>query len=388
MAPARGRRALSERTWGVVGAGAVAAAGAVLLACWSAPPLSSDLAAPAERIELEAERAGAAQFWPERYAAYRDRLVEARAVLRQEAARWCLLRDRSRVAQAFAELERDGEALLAAARQRSAELQREAAGRLVVAERRLGELRALVNDLGMDLPPAPLSAAELALREARQYADAGAYERTRDLVERAWGAFGRAERHAQSQIARYLGGSALARWQRWIRETVALSHAGPAVVIAKAERRLVVYRSGRVVADYPVELGYNALADKLYEGDGATPEGRFRIVAKKSGAETRYYLALLLDYPTPADRRRHRLAVRRGLIPPRAYIGGLIEIHGQVPGPTERTSGCVGLEHRALARVFDLVEVGTPVTIVGAASRENPVAQRGRARRQVRLASL
>jgi hypothetical protein len=87
---------------------------------------------------------------------------------------------------------------------------------------------------------------------------------------------------------------------------------------------------------------------------------------------------LLLDYPTPGERRRHQLAVRRGLVPPQARIGGLIEIHGRAAGPTDRTSGCVSLDHQALVTLFDLVDTGTQVTIVGAASPRNPVAQHAR----------
>jgi hypothetical protein len=363
---------------GTVGAGVAVAAGVTLLVSWTSASLPPELPAAAERIEQEASRAGAAELLPEQYAAYRRRLVEARRVFREEAGRWSVLQDRARVEQTFTDLERDGQALLLAARQRSAAVRQEAVEHVEATEERLVRLRALATKLGMYLPPSPLAAADLALREARQYLSAAAYERVPGLVEAAAAALRRAEDYAQGQIARYVDGPAMARWRRWMQEAVASSRTGPALVIAKAERRLFLYRHGHVVAEYPVDVGFNALADKLYEGDGATPEGRFRIVAKKSGMETRYYRALLLDYPTPGDRRRHQLAVRRGLVPRQARIGGLIEIHGRGLGPTDRTSGCVSLDHQALGTLFDLVDPGTPVTIVGAASPRNPVAQHAR----------
>ncbi len=344
----------------MVGAGVAVAAGATLLACWTSAPLPSDLPAAAERIEEDASRAGAAELLPEQYAAYGRRLVEARRVFRREADRWCVLQGRARVEQAFADLELDGRALLLAARERSAAIRQEAVRHLEATERQLARFRAWQSELGMYLHPSPLSTADLALREARHYLDAGVYERARGRVDVAATSLRTVEGQARSQVLRYSEGPAMTRWRRWIRDAVALSRAGPVLVIAKAERRLFLYRHGHAVADSPVGLGFNALADKLSEGDGATPEGRFRIVAKKSGTETRYDRALVLDYPTADDRRRHAQAVRRGLLPRQARIGGLIEIHGRGPGPADRTSGCVSLDHEALVTPCSTWSTGAP----------------------------
>jgi hypothetical protein len=381
MAAARGGAAPSRRVGRAIAIGIAlfGGTGPVLLTCGGAASLPADPPAAVERIEMELSRAGARELVPDAHAAYERRARDVRRLLREERDRWCWRRDPARAEEAVAALEREGEALLRAAGERRAALHRQTVEHVEATERRLGRLRAMTTALGMYLEPAPLAAAELALREARTYLGAGAVERVRELVERAGVALRRVEDQAQRQAARYVDGSAVRRWRRWVQEAVAASRAGVVLVVAKAERRLFVYRHGRVVADYPIALGFNALADKVAEGDGATPEGRFRIVAKKSGAETRYDQALLLDYPTPADRRRHLMAVRRGLVSPRARIGGLIEIHGEVSGPTDRTSGCVALAQPALSAIFDLVEPGTPVTIVGAASSRNPVAQYFRA---------
>ncbi|WP_272481620.1 hypothetical protein [Rhodothermus marinus] len=69
-------------------------------------------------------------------------------------------------------------------------------------------------------------------------------------------------------------------------------------------RRCLVYRGDRQVAIFPIELGPNWMGTKHYAGDRATPEGRYRMVRKLGPGETRYYRALLLDYPNAEDRAR------------------------------------------------------------------------------------
>lgn len=154
-------------------------------------------------------------------------------------------------------------------------------------------------------------------------------------------------------------------WQSWVDATVA--EGGTAVVVDKLGRRCFLLRGGRVAATFPAELGRNGLSDKLFAGDGATPEGRYRIIEKKDRGSTRYYRALMLDYPTAADLREFRAARRRGLIPAGRGVGGLIEIHGHGGRSSNWTSGCVALRNQHMDKLFDSVAVGTPVTIVGAA---------------------
>lgn len=158
------------------------------------------------------------------------------------------------------------------------------------------------------------------------------------------------------------------RWQRWVNEVVAYSRRGrPAVVVDKLGRRCVLLRNGRVVATYRAELGRNGLEDKLYSGDAATPEGRYRVVEKRGPGQTIYHLALLLNYPNPEDWRAYQAALRRGWIPRGRGIGGLIEIHGEGGKGINWTDGCVALPNDQMAALFRQVEVGTPVAIVGTA---------------------
>ncbi|HXU34715.1 MAG TPA: L,D-transpeptidase, partial [Thermoanaerobaculia bacterium] len=164
------------------------------------------------------------------------------------------------------------------------------------------------------------------------------------------------------------------RWQSWVDETIeATVPDSVAVVVDKQRHRGFLVRGGRVVLGFPVELGARGMFRKLWEGDGATPEGRYAITAKKDLGASLYHRALLLDYPNANDRRDHDEAVRRGLVTARRGPGGLIEIHGDGGRGQDWTNGCVALSDADIDRLFPEVEVGTPVTLVPTAIlREAP----------------
>lgn len=158
-----------------------------------------------------------------------------------------------------------------------------------------------------------------------------------------------------------------ARWRRLVQETVAISRRSgtTAIVVDKLNRRLVIYDDGREVATYRAELGAKGLRRKLHSGDQATPEGRYRVTEVRGPGRTRFYKALMLDYPNAEDRARYEHGRRTGQVPLRAGIGSLIEIHGEGGQGDDWTNGCVALSNRDMDRVFARARVGTPVTIVG-----------------------
>lgn len=177
------------------------------------------------------------------------------------------------------------------------------------------------------------------------------------VVDRAW----------LSLHSRFRDASLRRQWQRWASETIAHSReTGEAVILVdKLKRRLVIYRDGRPVATFPAELGLNGLRAKSHSGDRATPEGLYRVVDLKEGRRTRYYKALLIDYPNDADRARFALRQRRGEIPRRVGIGNLIEIHGDGGEGRDWTDGCVALRNDYMDSVYAHARLGTRVTIVG-----------------------
>ncbi len=132
---------------------------------------------------------------------------------------------------------------------------------------------------------------------------------------------------------------------------------------------MIVYRKGVAVAEFDVGLGFNGLSDKLHSGDDATPEGRYQITKKIPAS--RFYKALLINYPNEEDRRRFASAKQRREIPYWVGIGGLVEIHGG--GEDSLTRGCVSVDDKVMDELFAMVSVGTPVTIVGTLDRESPI---------------
>jgi murein L,D-transpeptidase YafK len=153
--------------------------------------------------------------------------------------------------------------------------------------------------------------------------------------------------------------------------TIADSRAsgGTAIVVSKEQHLLQLYRGGRLVRSYRAEMGYNAVHTKLRAGDGSTPEGRYRITAKKGAGQSTYYKALLLNYPNEEDRQRFERARRAGSVPRGASPGGLIEIHGEGGRGKDWTKGCVALTNGDIDDLFARVGIGTPVTIVGSDGR-------------------
>jgi len=212
-----------------------------------------------------------------------------------------------------------------------------------------------------------LTRAKLALDEARVFHREGDFgtatlsaNRSRDLANRV-------SDLAAETVARYADEQVIARWQRWKAEAVAWSRreGRPAVLVEKEAHRVTLYARGGVAKVYRADMGFNWVADKLHSGDGATPEGRYRIVARKARGATIYYKALLLDYPNQEDRREFTRARRNGELPPSAAIGGLIEIHGEGGRGRDWTRGCVALTNPDIDDLFARVEIGTPVTIIG-----------------------
>jgi lipoprotein-anchoring transpeptidase ErfK/SrfK len=219
---------------------------------------------------------------------------------------------------------------------------------------------------------ARLQHARLLAREAEALLREGDVAAARERAERSRAELGDALGPALAAAERYTSGEQLATWRRWVDETRAFSRSTGqgAIVVLKEKNRLVLLAKGVPVRTYDAEVGQNALGVKQRQGDGATPEGRYRVVKKKDRGASRYHRALLLDYPNAADRARFAAAQRRGEIPRDARIGGLIEIHGEGGRGQNWTEGCVALSNADMDELYSRVGVGTRVTIVGGDGRD------------------
>jgi L,D-peptidoglycan transpeptidase YkuD (ErfK/YbiS/YcfS/YnhG family) len=230
---------------------------------------------------------------------------------------------------------------------------------------------ALAADLARLIPLPPrerrhLVRSRLALAEAQALRRIGDDDAARAAAIDALTAAQQATLAAGALAARYTDSATTRRWQQWTDQTIEWSRrtGRPAVLISKADRHVALYVAGRRTRVFPAEFGPNWIAAKLQAGDEATPEGRYRIVARNSRSQ--FYKAMLLDYPNAEDQAAFARARRAGRVAADAAPGGLIEIHGAGGRNADWTRGCIAMSNRDIDILFDLVSVGTPVTIVGA----------------------
>jgi hypothetical protein len=156
-------------------------------------------------------------------------------------------------------------------------------------------------------------------------------------------------------------------WKHWVEKTIDESKKNRdySIIIDKFSRKCFIYQNGIRKLEFDAELGRNWVGDKRSKGDKATPEGMYKISKKFDSNKTKYYKALLLDYPNDEDKETFLAEIKRGTLPSSAKIGGLIEIHGNGGKGVDWTEGCVALTDSEMDIVFKLARVGTPVTIVG-----------------------
>lgn len=153
--------------------------------------------------------------------------------------------------------------------------------------------------------------------------------------------------------------------------------------ISKTNQTLYVYRGAHLLDRIPTDLGYNFFADKERRGNNGdpdhwrTPEGEFFVASKNAGSQ--FYKAFVLNYPNAEDAARGledglitqeqydaivHAERRFGMPPMNTELGGWIEIHGDGTGKRQNwTQGCVAIQNIQMDRLWDLVDVGTPVLI-------------------------
>jgi L,D-peptidoglycan transpeptidase YkuD (ErfK/YbiS/YcfS/YnhG family) len=342
----------------------------LLFGCRTAPVPREVLEADLQEQDLRG--AGASLFAGPEHAAYLQSLASARRSLERENLKLGWLRDYAAVREEYAAVLRTGAAVEAEVR---AFVSRRASSLAESAEEIRRRLRT-IDELTLSLVERgqarnKLTQASLALAEADTLIKQARFDQAAARLEKATGLTDEAERAVLTHISRYLDPAQVRSWKTAAEETVAESKRRgiTVLIVSKLERRLAVYKSGRLFRTYEVGLGFNGLADKRYAGDNATPEGRYKIVRKIPSSL--YYKALLIDYPNDEDRSWFAREKAVGRIPQSAGIGGDVEIHGG--GQDSLTRGCVSLDNNKMDELYDMVAVGTPITIIGTMELENYV---------------
>ena len=134
------------------------------------------------------------------------------------------------------------------------------------------------------------------------------------------------------------------------------------VVVPKARRELLLYHDDTVVRRYPVSLGFDPNGHKRREGDGRTPEGRYRLDWRR--LSERVGAAIHVSYPNAGDRER---AARDSVDPG----GGIMlhALHGNLPwskvAPDQGvwTAGCIGLAPADMRELWYAVADGAEIDI-------------------------
>lgn len=346
-----------------------------LTGCVQAVP--PDLLVALEAIDQDLIALRAPEVAPEEYSRFVRQWIslKARVQLDDDLIRWPW--ESSDLENELRRLYTMGEHTVSQLHERQASQHRTAQAKVARLEEQLRTIISRVESIdGRILLGEKVVQTDLLVKQARSYFEQKDFQRAMQAAEKADHALKAQASLLSQELGRYADESRIVYWQTLAKQTIDWSriHQSTAIVVSKADRELTLYKSGRKVLSYPVRLGFNGMLEKQFQGDGATPEGRYRVTDKRGQGQTQFYRALALDYPNAEDHRRFQFAKRAGRISPTKGIGGQIEIHGADNELLARTLGCIMLDNTNMAVLYGGVSVGTPVTIVGALTRENAVA--------------
>ena len=360
-------------TWRFLGWGALALVGS-LSGCVDAVP--QDAIEAVEKIDRDLMELRAVEFSPTDYAQFIHQwmALKARAQADEDLIRWPW--EPNDLEAALHRLQEEGASTVARLTKERESLRRSAEGKIARVEDRFRKMTLQVSaiDSWLVLGQKP-DEIELLMKQAHAFYEEGRYDRSLDASDRAAQNLATQASLLSSELGRYADRDRISRWQQVAKGTITWSriHRTSAIVINKADRELILYRNGQKMLSYPVRLGPNGIREKRYQGDGAAPEGQYRISSKHGQGLTPFYRALVLDYPNEEDRRRYRLGQKTGQILASQAIEEQIEIHGVENELMAQTLGGVMLDNPQMALLYDRVSKGTPVTIVGALHEQNSV---------------
>ena len=324
----------------------------------------------ATRQELNLWKSGAEVYAPDEYARYKAALRTAKDKLIQENSKLIWFRNYDDAGILFTGVLARGQGVEKTILLRRDSKEKEVAVKLSYLSDRITTLKKLTTLINEGrLSRGSLIKAEVLLAEAQTQKIKGRYEIALGILRRVSVYTDSAVESISHVLTRFTNKNQIDMWKTWVHETVNESggKGNYSIIVSKLDKKLILYKEGKPYMQFTVGIGLNGSSDKLYAGDRATPEGKYFITNKKH--RSHYYKALLINYPNEYDRRQFAIARKKGLIPASAGIGGLIEIHGG--GKEGMTYGCVSMENSHIDKLFNLVDVGTPVTIVGAVEYEN-----------------
>jgi murein L,D-transpeptidase YafK len=151
------------------------------------------------------------------------------------------------------------------------------------------------------------------------------------------------------------------------------------ITVHKARHELVLREGDQVLRTLQIALGKDHTASKLFRGDGRTPEGQYYICEKRPNSRFRRFLGI--SYPNIEDAERayrERLIsadewadiffanLQQSVPPWSTALGGRVGIHGyggREELPIDWTEGCIAVSDADIDYLYDVVPLGTPVSI-------------------------
>lgn len=147
-------------------------------------------------------------------------------------------------------------------------------------------------------------------------------------------------------------------------EVARSSTVGARLVYLKAEHQLCLFEQDGTLRHWPASHGRNA-GKKQFEGDGRTPEGRYRVRPARSSE--RFGLFMPISYPSPEDVRAASVAGKPA--------GGDIGIHGpqrwyaflgRAQALVDHSDGCIVVDADGMQELTARVRRPLPIDIVPA----------------------
>lgn len=148
----------------------------------------------------------------------------------------------------------------------------------------------------------------------------------------------------------------------WPDQPLAPNTTADRIVVEKKARRLTLFFGNRPIKAYDIALGRQPDGPKRFQGDNKTPEGHYKIDARKQNSA--YHRALHISYPSRQD-AAFAAAQKRP-------TGGDIMIHGLPNGMgsmgrlhllRDWTAGCIAVTNSEIEEIWRVVRDGTPIEI-------------------------
>ena len=141
------------------------------------------------------------------------------------------------------------------------------------------------------------------------------------------------------------------------------------ILVKKSERVVEILFKNELLIQYPCVLGFEPVGDKMQEGDGKTPEGKFKIKAMYPHKSWSYFI--WFDYPNQSSYDKFKERKSKKIISHTATIGGEVGFHG-VPEKNDEiiekkidwTLGCISLSTKNITDLYQSIGLETTIEII------------------------